>query len=191
MDPPRPLDAVQKCLVKYRNRRLADADPRTQCNMPQGVHHVRKIDVVRAPDRARMARGAYPYAPAGQHLLATPVLDLSYHLVGYDIHRRYHRTPRGALPALVAGPYVHPARIDHFLQKCTPMRLLRFDISHRSPHDPSFKWLSSRIFTPISPELLSMMGCISGYGVSKIVKVVPTPTLLFTSILLPWASMIP
>jgi hypothetical protein len=31
----------------------------------------------------------------------------------------------------------------------------------------------------------SRIGCVSGQGASKIAKVVPTPTLLFTSILLP------
>ena len=134
VDAARAFDAVEKSLMENRNRLLAGADPRTKRNVPQTVHDMGKIDVIGTPDAAGMAGSAYPYALTTQHLLSLPVLDLTDHLIGENIHRRDNGTSRRTLLALVTGPDVHRALTDDFIKKWILKILCRYVHIHLLPH---------------------------------------------------------
>jgi hypothetical protein len=100
-----------------QERRMEDGDiffsrlaTGTKGQMPQCVHDLRNVDIVRASDAAGIAGSADPDRPGTKNPLAMAILDMSEDLVWKKIHRIRHRAAGGALLTLVARLKASTAR---------------------------------------------------------------------------------
>jgi hypothetical protein len=71
--------------------------------MPQRVHDLRNVDIVRTSDAAGIAGSADPDRFGTKNPFAMAILDMSEDLIWKKIHRIRHRAACGALLALVAS----------------------------------------------------------------------------------------
>jgi hypothetical protein len=102
VDPTLGFDRIQKNRMEDRNILFSRFDPGADGDVSQGIHDLGDIDVVGAPDAARVTGGANPDRFRPQNLFSVTVLDMAEDLVGKDIHGIGHGTSCRTFLALIA-----------------------------------------------------------------------------------------
>ena len=117
MDPAFRFDGVQKNRVEYWNILFPRFDPGVKGEASQGIHDLGDIDIVWASNTTSIAGSTDPDRLRSENLFSMPVLNMTEHLIGEDIHRISDGTSRRTFLALKTGLDFFPAGLNDFKQE--------------------------------------------------------------------------
>src|SRR5574340_991670 len=113
---------IKKYGMKNWNLGLTGFKPGFTGQVPQSVHHLRNIDIIRTTNAACMTGGANPNRLRAKNFIPPAVLNLTADLIGENLHGRNNRAACGPLLALIACLDIYIAFLDDFFKKGRSLR---------------------------------------------------------------------